>query len=947
MADKIQNVVINYVANTQGLDELIAKTSKLTKEEKDLADSFDKANNEAKKQDKTIEDLSAEYNRLKSVSKNAFDPGQLKAYQDRMVVLEKEANDLGKTLKGAGDKAKDLGDKGAKSTSIFESGIKKVGTAIIAAFAVSTIMSFGNEVLAVTSEFQKLSAVLTNTLGSSSLANRALSDIKEFAAVTPYGVAELTQSFVKLANQGFAPTTEELRKLGDLASSTGKGFDQLTEAIIDAQTGEFERLKEFGIRASKEGDKVSFTFKGVKTQTDFTNDSIRKYILSLGDLEGVSGAMAAISETLGGKISNLGDSYDTLLNTIGDGNSGVFSTAIELLNKLIEGAEYAFSTKDQLYKKEVEMYAKAGGDRILKYVNDDINTLISTNSKFNGELVNQNQLLEINIKSLERAKFEQEEDLKIKQARLKQLGEYEGFGFYDSTKKEEGDQLKKDIDSLTKSISGQQYAIDSLNVSLQGNIKAEQAASEASKKAAAERQKQADKDFKNAIDLLKQQEELAIRRGKLNGQSEAELNMVSQYYNDLRVDIYKRYGKAVGVVFEGVKLRGEELEKEYTNIVEKEIQARIKKRKDAELGVLDQSFAQEKLQTTQFYNGQLSALDQQLLNREISVKQYQEQVSALEKEYGDKSINNEIDILEAKRGVKNQEASEIIKIDQQIADLQAKLRDGDVDAFIKSEKEKTDEAKKQADERKAILNESFNIAIDLLKGFSQLEKNNNDVRLADNRAKQAQELKEVGDNEQAKAVINDKYAKQEAAIKRRQAQQERDTAIFNIALSTAQAAIKAYAQLGPFGGAVGAAIAIGFGALQLGLIASKPIPNYNKGTKSVPGIDKGYDSELALVQPGEKIFPVSTSKQYQPALDAIFDKKIPASILNGMVMNYGKLTPMVQSVKEDNTEMYLKQMISKMDKLQQVHITADKNGIKSWVREGDTETEFVNNYFRN
>jgi hypothetical protein len=32
---------------------------------------------------------------------------------------------------------------------------------------------------------------------------------------------------------------EQMRQMGDLASSVGKSFDQLTEAILDAQTGEF------------------------------------------------------------------------------------------------------------------------------------------------------------------------------------------------------------------------------------------------------------------------------------------------------------------------------------------------------------------------------------------------------------------------------------------------------------------------------------------------------------------------------------------------------------------------------------------------------------------------------------------------------------------------------------------------------------------------------------
>lgn len=216
----------------------------------------------------------------------------------------------------------------------------------------------GREIIDVTSEFQKFGAVLNNTLGSKSAANIAMHNIEEFAKATPFAVDELTSSFVKLANQGFQPTTDELRKLGDLAASTGKGFDQLTEAIIDAQTGEFERLKEFGIRASKEGDKVKFTFKGVQTQTEFTSKAIREYILSLGDAQGVSGAMASISQTLGGQISNLGDSWTQFLKVIGDGNKGVLSGAVSFLSGILGKATEFLKTNRQV-QEELETTAQA------------------------------------------------------------------------------------------------------------------------------------------------------------------------------------------------------------------------------------------------------------------------------------------------------------------------------------------------------------------------------------------------------------------------------------------------------------------------------------------------------------------------------------------------------------------------------------------------------------
>jgi len=237
---------------------------------------------------------------------------------------------------GDASKFKQAVKQSEKSVSGFSSNLAKVGGVIAGVFAVDKIIEFGSGVIETTATFQRFESVLTNTLGSTSEAQRALDRITDFASKTPFSVSELTDSFVRLANQGFKPTSEEMRKLGDLASSTGKEFVMLTEAIIDAQVGEFERLKEFGIRASKQGDQVTFTFKNVKTQVDFTSDAIQNYILSLGDLKGVSGAMVGISNTLGGQISNLGDSFDKMKDTIGDALMPVLTSVINKFKGLFE-----------------------------------------------------------------------------------------------------------------------------------------------------------------------------------------------------------------------------------------------------------------------------------------------------------------------------------------------------------------------------------------------------------------------------------------------------------------------------------------------------------------------------------------------------------------------------------------------------------------------------------
>jgi hypothetical protein len=205
-----------------------------------------------------------------------------------------------------------------------------------------SIAALGMEVIDTLAKFERFEAVLTNTFGSNSQAKKALAEITDFAAKTPFAVDELTESYVKLANQGFTPTMEELTKLGDLAASTGKPFDMLTEAILDAKTNEFERLKEFGIKSKKEGENVTFTFKEQETTVKATSGAIQGYLLGLGKITGVTGAMAAISETTGGKISNMKDSLTQMYLVIGesakpaiDGLIGVLSKAIETVVKFV------------------------------------------------------------------------------------------------------------------------------------------------------------------------------------------------------------------------------------------------------------------------------------------------------------------------------------------------------------------------------------------------------------------------------------------------------------------------------------------------------------------------------------------------------------------------------------------------------------------------------------
>jgi phage tail tape-measure protein len=164
---------------------------------------------------------------------------RLKDFNKAMTELKSEVDGVSKTITKSNDES-------ITSTKKMSGAFSDVGKTLASVFAVDQLISLGKAILDTTVEFQKMEAVLTTSLGSSSAAKAAMDQIVNFASTTPFQVNELTDAFVKLANRGFVPTMDQMRQMGDVASSVGKSFDQLTEAILDAQTGEFERLKELG-----------------------------------------------------------------------------------------------------------------------------------------------------------------------------------------------------------------------------------------------------------------------------------------------------------------------------------------------------------------------------------------------------------------------------------------------------------------------------------------------------------------------------------------------------------------------------------------------------------------------------------------------------------------------------------------------------------------------------
>lgn len=163
--------------------------------------------------------------------------------------------------------------------------------------------------------------------GSAERANELFAELQAFAAQTPFAFPELMDSAIAL--EAFGLKAEDwLTTIGDTASAMGKSVDQVTQAVLDATTGEYERLKELGIKARVEGDKLVFSYmKNGQEITQTVDKNNREVIAST--VQGIwnekyAGAMEKQSKTFAGQMSTL---KDNIALTMQNATASVFQFA--------------------------------------------------------------------------------------------------------------------------------------------------------------------------------------------------------------------------------------------------------------------------------------------------------------------------------------------------------------------------------------------------------------------------------------------------------------------------------------------------------------------------------------------------------------------------------------------------------------------------------------------
>lgn len=195
----------------------------------------------------------------------------------------------------------------------------------------------------------------------------------------------------------------------------------------------------------------------------------------------------------------------------------------------------------------------------------------------------------------------------------------------------------------------------------------------------------------------------------------------------------------------------------------------------------------------------------------------------------------------------------------------------------------------QAKKKQATINTIDFIATNttsIYNGLAENQKARTQNELSDSQAAAAQKQKDLQNQLDMGLISQEKYnaslkqsqlrqAQTEATIKARQARADKENAIFNILINTAQAVAKTLASLGIPAGIPAAIIAGAAGAAQLAIVNARPLPRFKDGVIDMDGKGTGTsDSNLAMLSRGESVMTEKETKENLGLLWAVRNNKL-------------------------------------------------------------------------
>lgn len=271
-------------------------------------------------------------------------------YKQKLEALNAAIAQHTKNLKEAGESSRNL----SKQTSYLSGYISRWAQRMAFAFSVNTVQGFVGQIAAVRGQFElsqrSLEAILQNKPKADEIFNKTV----ELAVKSPFRIKDLVDytrqlSAYRIESDKLYDTT---KRLADVSAGLGVDMGRLilaygqVKAAAYLRGSEVRQFTEAGINMYGELQQYFKEVKGEAYTTAQIVDMISKRKVTFEDVEAIFKRMTdkggtfynmqeIQAETLQGKISNLKDAFDVMLNDIGKSNEGFFKGSIQFAINLL------------------------------------------------------------------------------------------------------------------------------------------------------------------------------------------------------------------------------------------------------------------------------------------------------------------------------------------------------------------------------------------------------------------------------------------------------------------------------------------------------------------------------------------------------------------------------------------------------------------------------------
>lgn len=271
-------------------------------------------------------------------------------YKQKLETLNAAIARHTQNLKEAGVSSRNL----AKQTSYMSGYISRWAQRMAFAFSINTVQGFVEQIAAVRGQFElsqrSLEAILQNKPKADEIFNKTV----ELAVKSPFRIKDLVDytrqlSAYRIESDKLYDTT---KRLADVSAGLGVDMGRLilaygqVKAAAYLRGSEVRQFTEAGVNMYGELQSYFKEVKGEAYTTAQIVDMISKRKVTFEDVEAIFQRMTdkggtfynmqeIQAETLQGKISNLKDAFDVMLNDIGKSNEGFFKGSIQFATNLL------------------------------------------------------------------------------------------------------------------------------------------------------------------------------------------------------------------------------------------------------------------------------------------------------------------------------------------------------------------------------------------------------------------------------------------------------------------------------------------------------------------------------------------------------------------------------------------------------------------------------------